>query len=122
MIGLAKEWEEIWQEGAEEPIRLPKHSEALQLLQRVRDEAHRFAITYHRSLRGKRGLLSRLETLPGIGPQRRRALMRHFPTLEALRRAELEEIAGVKGMTRAAAQVVYDFLQAENAPDRAPES
>lgn len=110
VIGLAKREEEIFMPGVKEPIVLEKSSPALQLLQRVRDEAHRFGVTYHRTLRSKKGLASQLETVQGIGPKRRNALLRHFGSLDAIRRASIEEIASVKGMNEALAIKLKDQL------------
>ncbi len=113
MFGLAKRLEEIYLPGREDPIRLDEHSEALRLIQRIRDEAHRFAITHHRGLRGKRSVASRLEEIPGIGATRRRALLTHFPNVEAIKAATLEELMEVKGMNRPAAEAVYAFFHAQ---------
>lgn len=109
-IGLAKEFEHIFVEGKEEPIVLPEDSEALYLVQRVRDEAHRFAITFHRSLRSKRNLKSALDDIPGIGKARRLALLKTFGSLEGIRQASVEELAGAPGMNKKAAQAVYDHF------------
>lgn len=109
-IGLAKEFEHIFVEGKEEPIVLPEDSEALYLVQRVRDEAHRFAITFHRSLRSKRNLKSALDDIPGIGKARRLALFKTFGSLEGIRQASVEELAGAPGMNKKAAQAVYDHF------------
>ena len=103
-VGLAKQEEEIFVPGQAEPIRLPRTSEGLYLIQRVRDEAHRFAITYHRHVRRKGTLVSQLDGVPGIGPRRRSALLKHFGSLEAIRAASVEELAAVPGMTRPAAE------------------
>lgn len=113
VISLAKRLEEVYVEGKSEPINIPKSSDALHLLQRVRDEAHRFAISYHRSLREKSGLRSVLEDIPGIGPKRRAALIKHFGTLEAIKNATVEELAGVEGMNRQAAQKIIEYLRGE---------
>ena len=110
MFGLAKRLEEIYLPGRDDPIRLDEHSEALRLIQRIRDEAHRFAITHHRGLRTKRSVASRLEEIPGIGATRRRALLTHFANLEALGNASLEELLDVPGMNRPAAEAVYSFF------------
>lgn len=91
-------------------ILLDKHSEGLQLLQRVRDEAHRFAITYHRNLRQKGQVRSILDEIPGIGEKRRQALWKAFGTLENMRAADLTALARVDGMNLNAAAAVYDFL------------
>jgi excinuclease ABC subunit C len=110
LIGLAKQEEEVFVPHREESLRLPKSSEALKLLQRIRDEAHRFGITYHRSLRAKKGLASQLDAIPGIGPRRRRALLVRFGSLDKIRAASLEELMKVDGMTRNAAQKLKDNL------------
>ncbi len=106
VIGLAKRLEQIVTPDQEEPIVLLRSSPVLQLLQHVRDEAHRFAITYHRSLKRKKLVTSSLESIPGVGPHRARALLSHFGSLGALRSAPLEDIAQVsKGGTRIAEQI-----------------
>lgn len=110
-FGLAKEEELLFAEGRLTPIRLPRESPALHLVQRLRDEAHRFAITYHRQLRTRRSLKSLLDEIEGIGPARRRALLKAFPSLEAMARATVEELASLPGMNRTAAQAVHRFLQ-----------
>ncbi len=110
MFGLAEKEEEIWLPEAEEPIRLDHHTPELQLVQRVRNEAHRFGIIHHRVLRSKAFLHSKLEEVPGIGPARRKALLKRFGSLKAIGEAPVEEIAGVKGMNRAAAEAVKDAL------------
>ncbi|MBR2853058.1 MAG: hypothetical protein IKE81_01930 [Clostridia bacterium] len=106
MFGLAEREEEIWLPDAEEPIRLDHRTPELQLVQRVRNEAHRFGIIHHRALRGKASIHSRLEEIPGIGPERRKALLKAFGSLKAIRAATPEELAAVKGMNRAAAEAV----------------
>ncbi|NIO68293.1 MAG: excinuclease ABC subunit UvrC [Anaerolineae bacterium] len=110
VVGLAKEREEIFVPDQPEPILLPRGSQGLFLIQRIRDEAHRFALQYHRRLREKKTLTSTLEEIPGIGPKRRQALLKHFGSLEGIRQASLEELAAVAGMSRAAAQQVKEFL------------
>lgn len=110
VIGLAKQEEEIFLPHQSASLRLPKTSEALKLLQRIRDEAHRFGITYHRHLRAKKGLASQLDAIPGIGPRRRRALLARFGSLEKIREASVEELLTVEGMTRAAAQRLKEQL------------
>ena len=112
VIGLAKQFEWIFVEGTSEPVILPRNSQALFLMQRIRDEAHRFAITYHRSLRGKRNLVSVLDHITGIGEKRRQALRKKFGTIQNMRDASVEELAAVPGMTRPAARAVYNFFQA----------
>lgn len=111
VISLAKRIEEVFVEGKSESIILEHHTPELQLLQQIRDEAHRFAITYHRKLRGKRNLESILDHVEGIGPKRRKALWSAFPSLEAMKAASLEELAQVEGMNQKAAQALYDFLR-----------
>jgi excinuclease ABC subunit C len=109
-VGLAKQEEEIILPDRAEPVRLPRTSEGLYLMQRVRDEAHRFAVTYHRQVRGRQTIISQLDDVPGIGPRRRSALLRHFGSLEAIRAASVEELTAVPGMTREAAEQVKASL------------
>ena len=111
VIGLAKEFEHIFQEGSSDPLVLPRHSQALYLIQRIRDEAHRFAVTYHRKLRSKRNLTSVLDHVVGIGAQRRKALWEAFSSLAKMKAATVEELAVVPSMTVPAAQAVYDFFR-----------
>ena len=117
VIGLAKQFELIFVEGTSEPVELPRNSQALYLMQRIRDEAHRFAITYHRKLRGKRNLVSVLDHVEGIGPTRRKALWAHFGTLDKIKAATVEELAAVKGMNRSAAQAVFNFFAVQTNRD-----
>jgi excinuclease ABC subunit C len=98
VCGLAKRLEEVWLPGEEYPVILPRSSEGLYLLQRVRDEAHRFAITYHRQKRGKAATASVLDGVPGLGPARRAALLKHFGSVRKLCAASVEEIAAVPGI------------------------
>ncbi len=86
------------------------------MITRIQDEAHRFAIEYHRSLRGKSQVKSILDDIPGIGNTRRKALMRHFKSLESIRDAQVEELLEAPGMNRAAAESVYDFFRRETKP------
>jgi excinuclease ABC subunit C len=95
VVGLAKQREEIFFPDKSEPLMLPRHSPALYLLQRIRDEAHRYGITSHRNKRSKLGLASQLDSIPGIGPARRRALLRHFGSMEGIRSATVEELKTV---------------------------
>jgi excinuclease ABC subunit C len=104
VCGLAKQQEEIFLPGQPTPVLLPRRSQGLYLVQRVRDEAHRFALSRHRVRRGKIGLASQLDAIPGIGPSRRRALLQRFGSLDGIREASVEEIAAVRGMTRPAAE------------------
>ncbi len=114
MFGLAEKEEEIWLPDAEEPIRLDHHTPELQLVQRVRNEAHRFGIIHHRTLRGRAALHSKLEEIPGIGPQRRKELLKAFGSLKAIREADEEALARVPGMNRAAAEAVRNWARAES--------
>lgn len=109
-IGLAKEFEHIFVEGKDDPIILPRDSEALYLVQRVRDEAHRFAITFHRQLRDKRNLHSVLEDIPGIGKVRRLALLNALGSIDGIKEASVDELSKVPGMNRKAAEAVYNFF------------
>jgi len=113
MFGLAERIDEIVLPDEADSILLDRHSEALHLIQRLRDEAHRFAITHHRKLRASRSVASRLEDIPGIGPKRRRAILTHFKTVEALMKATIEEINEVPGVNRDNAEAVYRHLHAE---------
>lgn len=113
VVGLAKREEEIFIPHQSTSILLDRDSAALHLIQRIRDEAHRFAITFHRKLRGKRNLVSVLDHVEGIGPKRRQALWKAFKTLDAMKAASVEELAAVEGMNSAAAQTLYDFFRLE---------
>jgi excinuclease ABC subunit C len=110
VAGLAKQNEELFVPGKLMPVMLPRHSQALYLIQRVRDEAHRFAITAHRNRRDKAGIASVLDSIPGIGPTRRRALLSHFGGIDAIREASVDDIKLVKGMTEKLAQVIKENL------------
>jgi len=109
MFGLAERLEEIWLPGAEEPIVLDHHTPELQLVQRIRNEAHRFGIIHHRVLRGKALIHSQLEDIPGIGPKRRKELLKAFGSLKAIREAEIDALEKVPGMNRAAAEAVRQW-------------
>lgn len=111
VVGLAKQEEEIFFPHNSAPLLLPRHSQGLYLVQRIRDEAHRFGITAHRKKRSKLGLASQLDSIPGIGPTRRKALLKHFGSVDKIREASVEEIVAVKGMTEAAAQSVKANLE-----------
>ncbi len=110
VIGLAKRLEEIYLPGRSEPITLPRSSSALRLLQQVRDEAHRFAISRHRMLRGKRQVKSALDDIEGVGPTRRQTLLKRFKSLKRLAEAETEEIAATPGISRELAQKIKKEL------------
>ncbi|MFZ5518809.1 MAG: excinuclease ABC subunit UvrC [Candidatus Zhuqueibacterota bacterium] len=107
IIGLAKRLDEVFVPESSEPQNIPKVSSGLKLLQRIRDEAHRFAVTYHRKLRGQRSTRSELDSIPGIGDQRRRSLIKHFGSLKKLRAATLEEIAQVAGIPHTIAERIW---------------
>lgn len=111
VIGLAKREEEIFKEGAHTSILLDKMSPALHLIQHIRDEAHRFAITYHRKRLARRNLVSVLDHLEGMGPKRRASLWKRFGSLEAMRQASVEDLAAVETMNRVVAERVHAFLQ-----------
>ena len=114
VISLAKRIEEVFVEGQSDSIILSHHSPELQLLQQIRDEAHRFAITYHRKLRGKRNLESVLDHIDGIGPKRRKALWAHFNSLEAMKKASIDELAKVDSMNYKTAETLYNFFRMSN--------
>ncbi len=105
-VGLAKRFEELFVPDEDEPVVLPRGSEALYLVQRLRDEAHRFAITFHRQVRGKSSIQSALDTIPGIGPKRKKALLRKFGSVKQIREADVAEIASTVGFTSALAEKV----------------
>jgi len=111
VIGLAKEFEHIFIPGFPTPIILPRNSKALHLLMRVRDEAHRFAVTYHKKLRSKEIEGSALDHIPGVGPKRKLRLIRHFGSMENIQKASLEEIAEVEGISQKLAQTIRRELQ-----------
>ncbi|MBQ4611598.1 MAG: excinuclease ABC subunit UvrC [Clostridia bacterium] len=106
-IGLAERNEEIILPDREQPVILERRDPALHIIERIRDEAHRFAITYHRSLRAKNALMSELDKIEGMGPKRKRALFDAFVSLEAIKAASEEELAAARGMTKTAAKAVY---------------
>lgn len=110
VAGLAKQNEEIFVPGDQDSIILPRQSQGFYMLQRVRDEAHRFAITSHRKLRTKEGLASRLDAIPGIGPARRKLLLDHFGSIPDIQEAKIEELAAIPGITPALAQTIKEQL------------
>lgn len=114
VVGLAKRLEEVWQPGQQFPVILPRGSEALYLLQRVRDEAHRFAIKAHRKKRTKAMTASTMDTIPGVGPTRSKALIKHFGSLSKLKEASVEQIALVPGVGNATAATIYTALHAND--------
>ena len=113
VISLAEKNEEIFLEGQSESIYLERESPALHVIQHIRDEAHRFAITYHRKRLRKKNMVSVLDNIEGIGPARRKALWKVFPTLEAMKLAAEEELAAVEGMTKPAAHTLYEFFHSD---------
>ena len=117
LVGLAKRLEEIWVPGDDEPVILPRNSEAMYLMQRIRDEAHRFAIGYHRQRRSKRMRSSALDGVKGLGPQRKSELVKHFGSVAKLREATVEDITAVPGFGPALAELVHAALHgAEEGP------
>jgi excinuclease ABC subunit C len=119
LVGLAKRLEEVWRPGVADPMILPRSSEGLYLLQRVRDEAHRFAISYHRAKRSKSMTRSALEGIPGLGSTRRAALLRHFGSVKRLRAATVDELTEVAGVGLHTAQLVHTALAGTTARDSA---
>ena len=113
LVGLAKRLEEVWLPGQQYPAILPRTSEGLYLLQRVRDEAHRFAITYHRQKRSKSMTVSTLDAIPGLGETRRRALLTHYGSLKRLRAATADDIVAVPGIGRRTAEAIVAALRSE---------
>ena len=109
-VGLAKENEEIFTPGSPDPIVLPRSSQGLYMVQRIRDEAHRFGITYHRKLRSDRTFKSVLDEIPGIGPKRKQALMKHYGSVKAISTASIDDLAALNGMTRDAAEKVKEYI------------
>jgi excinuclease ABC subunit C len=111
MIGLAKQFEQVYLPGQSEPIELPRNSQALFLLQRVRDEVHRWAIAYHRQVRGRAAKMSVLDEIPGIGPTRRRALLKFFGSVQKMRAASADELARAPGMNQKVARELFEYLK-----------
>ncbi len=113
VIGLAKKLEEVFLPGIPDPQNIPKNSSSLKLLCQVRDEAHRFAVTYHRTLRKKRALTGELDRIPGVGPRRKRALLQHFGSLGKLKEAGADQIAEVQGISETLAQEIHRALHSK---------
>jgi excinuclease ABC subunit C len=111
VVGLAKQEEEIFFPHNSQPLILPRNSQGLYLVQRIRDEAHRYGITAHRARRSKQGLASQLDSIPGIGPTRRKALLKHFGSMDKIREASIEDLSAVKGMNQNAAEAVKAHLE-----------
>jgi excinuclease ABC subunit C len=122
IIGLAKKQEEVFKPGRSEPFMLSRRSEALHLLQRVRDEAHRFAVTFHRKLRARRSLMSGFDELPGVGQARRKALMVHFNSFERLQNAALDEIKAVPSIPSGIAEKIWSHLHTQTSGTEADNS
>jgi excinuclease ABC subunit C len=110
VAALAKRFEEVFLPGQADPVRIARQSEALYLLQRIRDEAHRFAITYHRSLRAKRMTTSVLDGVPGLGPTRKRRLVKELGGIRAVRSAALEDLLALPWLPDAVARALYSQL------------
>ena len=110
VAALAKRFEEVYLPGEQEPVRIPRDSEALYLLQQIRDEAHRFAITYHRQLRDKKMTRSVLDDVPGLGPVRRARLLKEFGSVKKLRELTDEELVAIPWLPEPVAQAVYEHL------------
>ncbi|HXY62315.1 MAG TPA: helix-hairpin-helix domain-containing protein, partial [Nitrospirota bacterium] len=117
--GAEREFERVFLPGVEEPVILDPTSATTHLVARVRDEAHRFAITYHRMLREKRAVYSELDDIPGIGTVRKKELLRHFGSVEKIKEATAEELASVEGMTSRVAQKILEFY-AEGSGGKGP--
>jgi excinuclease ABC subunit C len=110
VCALAKRLEEVFLPDRDESVLLPRSSEALYLLQRIRDEAHRFAVRYHRSVRGKQMTESAFDDVPGVGPARRRALLDHFGSLKRVRDASVDELAAVEGISDTLAAAIHEHF------------
>jgi excinuclease ABC subunit C len=110
VVGLAKRLEEIFIPGRKESVLLPRTSQALYLMQRIRDEAHRFAVSYHRNVRQKAAVVSQIDSVPGVGPSRRKALIKAFGSVRGIKAASADEIAAIPGMNRKLAETVKQHL------------
>jgi excinuclease ABC subunit C len=120
LAGLAKRNEEIFLPGQSDPVALSRDSGALYLVMRLRDEAHRFAVAYHRKLRGEKAVRSALLDIPGIGPAKVKELLTVFPNIETLRKAPLQEVAKVKGIGPSLARRILDRLNGRDANSSSP--
>ncbi len=114
VIGLAKEFEHVFIPQTPSPLILPRDSDALLLLQRIRDEAHRFAINYHKKLRSKEFEKSVLDEIPGVGNKRKIKLLKHFNDIKNIENASVDDIAGVKGISRNLAQKIHDHFDVDS--------
>ena len=110
-IGLAEQFEEVYLENQSEPLILPRESHGLHMLQRIRDEAHRFALAYHRHLRSKNSHRSLLDEIPGVGPKRKKALLKHFGTVKRIREASVEELQEVEGINEKVATEIWQYVR-----------
>ena len=120
VASLAKRFEEVYLPGESDPVRIPRDSEALYLLQAVRDEAHRFAITYHRSRRDKAMTKSVLDDIAGLGPGRRKRLLKEFGSVKKIRALTEEELVAVSWLPEAVGRRVYERLHTPSPPARSP--
>jgi excinuclease ABC subunit C len=111
VVGLAKQEEEIFFPSRLNSLMLPRHSQGLYLVQRIRDEAHRFAITAHRSRRSRQGMASVLDAIPGVGPARRKSLLKHFGSVDKIRDATVVELTAVPGINAALADSIKAHLE-----------
>jgi excinuclease ABC subunit C len=109
-VSLAKRMEEVFIPGRPDPVVIPRGSEALYLLQSIRDEAHRFALAYHRLKRGKAMTKSALDGIPGLGETRRKKLLKHFGSVKRIREASLEDLNAVAGIPQTVAEAIYEAL------------
>ena len=110
VAGLAKKNEELFLPAESDPVVLPRTSQALYLVQRIRDEAHRSAVTYHRGVRAKKSITSALDGVPGIGPKRKKALLKKFGSVKGIREAPIDEIASTVGFTQSLAEKVKELV------------
>ena len=113
MLSLAERFEDVYVEGRRDPISIPRNSNGLHILQHLRDEAHRFALAYHRQLRSRRTTHSLLDEIPGVGPKRKKQLIRHFGSVQAVREATLEQLKGVPGLPASVAERIYEGMNVE---------
>ena len=119
VVGLAKRLEEVWLPDEPDPAILPRTSEALYLLQRIRDEAHRTAISFHRKRRGKRATTSALDAVPGLGPAKAKVLLAHFGSVRAIAAASVDDLCNVKGIGPALAAGIRGAI-GKDGPENAP--
>jgi excinuclease ABC subunit C len=115
IVSLAKRFEEIYTSPADVPVRLPEGSPPLKLMQNIRDEAHRFAITYHRKLRDKKFTASALDNIPDVGEKTRKALLKHFKSVDNIVNAEIDELMQAEGIGEKTAEKIYSYFNPDNA-------